>query len=318
MKGLIFDVKRFALHDGPGLRTTVFFKGCPLRCLFCHNPEGQNFKKELLQRPERCIACGICLEVCPAGALHMEKGHIRIERALCEVCGRCAEVCPSEALQVAGREVTVNELLQAVERDRVFYDQSQGGVTCSGGEPTAQPDFLCAFLDQARSKGIHTVLDTCGYAPPEVFEKVCENVDLFLYDLKLLSSDRHKQFTGAENHLIIHNLRLLVSRRKKVLIRFPLIPTINDDRENLEAIAKFVTTLEPTPSVEILPYHRAGIDKYRRLGRPVPDRSIRVPTEEEIQRVARYFSTLGIKVIVRGEIWEDSSHGSHRESEKAS
>ncbi len=305
MTGLIFDIKRFALHDGPGLRTTVFFKGCPLRCSFCHNPEGQLADPELLVRPERCIRCGTCLEVCPTGALSLENGSIVVSRPTCKGCGRCAEACPAEALQLAGRAVTLEELLAEVERDRVFYEQSGGGVTCSGGEPVAQPEFLQAFLAEARTRSIHTVLDTSGFAPPETFRACARRADFFLYDLKLMDSERHAALTGFGNEWILTNLRWLVTTGKPVIVRIPLVEGVNCDEANLRAAGRFLSSLNPAPPVDLLPYHRTGEDKYLRLGKRYNITQAAVPTEEKINEAARCLRSFGLQVHVRGKRSEE-------------
>ncbi|WP_296897478.1 glycyl-radical enzyme activating protein [Thiohalocapsa sp.] len=295
-KGIIFDIKQFSIHDGPGIRTTVFLKGCPLSCWWCHNPEGQAMKPELILRPERCIGCGACLEVCEQGAILWRSGQdgerIVTDRERCTACGDCVQVCYAEARELVGREVTVAEVMDAIERDTAFYDQSGGGVTVSGGEPLAQPDFLRELLRACQYRGLHTALDTCGFAPWEALDSVRQYVDLFLYDLKLMDDARHRAFTGVSNERILENLQRLSREGHRLILRVPIIPGINDDEENLQAIGAFAADLPHLKRVDLLPYHRIGRDKYRRLGKPCPMPETEPPSEarmDEIAQVLRKF-----------------------------
>ncbi len=299
--GTIFDIKKFAIHDGPGVRTTVFFKGCPLGCWLCHNPESQSFEPELMIRDGRCTQCGDCVEVCAQNAVSLNGDSINIDRYRCDLCGACADVCLVEAIEVAGREVTVAEVMCELEKDVVYYDESAGGVTVSGGEPFAQPEFLLALLQACKMRGIRTAVDTCGHVAPDVLRSVADHVDLFLYDLKVIDDERHREFTGVGVELIHENLRWLVAQNRAVVVRFPLLPGINDDDENVRAMCRFLTSLGRQPRVDILPYHRAGQDKYSRLGREprLPDTG--PPSEEMVAAVARRLGDCGLHVTVRGE-----------------
>ncbi len=302
---MIFDIKRFAVHDGPGIRTTVFLKGCPLHCPWCHNPEGQRFTPELFLRPARCIGCGNCLPTCPRGALALSTGVIEVDRDECDACGRCAAVCPTGALEAAGREMTVDELLAAIERDRAFYDGSGGGVTLSGGEPLSQPGFLLELARACRDRGLHVAVDTSGYAPPGVIAEAAELVDLFLYDLKLIDDDAHRRYTGVAGAPIRENLRLLASRAAAVVVRVPVVPGITDSEGNITGIARFVASLPSTYPVDLLPYHRAGGDKYARLGILYGLADIPVPSRARMEEVAQIFRRHKLRVMIGGERYDD-------------
>ena len=299
--GTIFDIKKFAIHDGPGVRTTIFLKGCPLGCWLCHNPESQAFSRDLLLRDGRCDQCGDCIEACPPYAISLNEKSVHIDRSRCDLCGACVDACLLDALEIAGRGVTVAEVMTEIEKDAVFYDESGGGVTFSGGEPLSQPDFLLELLRSCKARGFGTALDTCGHAEPEVFQKVAEHVDLFLYDLKLIDDARHLQFTGASNESIHENLRWLAEQRADVLIRFPLLPGINDDGENIDALGNLLSSLPVRYGVDILPYHRMGVDKYKRLGRDHKFPELQPPTEQQISEVAGRLKSYGLHTTVRGE-----------------
>ncbi len=271
MTGRVFDIKRFALHDGPGIRTTVFFKGCPLSCQWCHNPEGIGFDRELMLRSGRCAKCYDCLDACPPGALSKgSAGEIVVDRSKCDLCGRCAEACLSEALEIVGRDVSVPELLAEVEKDRVFYDQSGGGVTFSGGEPLLQPEFLAEALAALRARGLRTAVDTSGFAPPAVLERIASLTDLVLFDLKVLDGAKHLETTGVGNALILENLRRLAGGPTPVWIRIPFIPGVNDDEAAIGRTAEFLASLGSIRRVHVLPYHRGGVAKSGRIGREAP------------------------------------------------
>lgn len=257
-KALIFNIQRFSIHDGPGIRTVVFFKGCPLRCLWCHNPEGQFLKKEMVIWDDRCIGCKTCVKICRNSAIDNPEN--------CILCGECVEECPAEAREIAGKEMTVEEVMMEIEKDRVFYEQSGGGVTFSGGEPLLQHDFLLTLLKKCKENNIHTVIETCGYSNWEILLSVSKYTDLFLFDLKVMDEDSHKKFTGVSNKVILENLKRLSSSNTNIIVRIPVVPGVNDNIENINKTAEFVSSLD-LKEVHLLPFHKGGVEKYRRLRR---------------------------------------------------
>jgi pyruvate formate lyase activating enzyme len=259
----VFDVKHFAVHDGPGIRTTIFLKGCPLRCEWCHSPESQNLNPELLIHQDRCIGCGRCLEVCKLGAISSPG---EIDRKKCSLCGECAEACYAGALELLGKKMSTDQLMEIVEKDRELLMSSGGGVTLSGGEPMMQSGFAVELLRRLKETGYHTTLDTSGYTPWEKLKQALEYTDLVLYDLKHMDSLKHKQRTSVSNDLIFENLIKTSKNGNNIWIRVPLIPRINDDEENLRELADYVKELE-VERTYILPYHTLGVAKYAALDR---------------------------------------------------
>ena len=298
--GIIFNIMKFCVHDGPGIRTTVFLKGCPLGCWWCHNPEGLAEHRELSFRQDRCLLCGACYDACPNGAVEVRDGSFLPIRERCQRCGACVEVCFSGAREMVGREVTVTEVIEEVEKDMVFYEVSGGGVTFSGGEPFMQPDFLAALLESCRGKGIHTAIDTAGYAPADTLRHISERTDLFLYDLKIVDDEIHKAYTGVSNELILENLRMLASLRDDVVIRIPLIPGINDSEESISDIHHFISTLETVRKVHLLPFHKAGRDKYAKIGLTCRLPEIEPIAGERVREIAEMFESKAVAVTVGG------------------
>lgn len=294
--GIIFDIKRFALHDGPGIRTSVFMKGCPLACWWCHNPEGQRSEAQLIFRANRCKSSKACLTVCPLGAISWRDGSIT-NWELCDNCGKCAEVCFSGAREIIGREVTVEQVMAEIERDVPFYDQSEGGITFTGGEPLQQKDFLEEVLIACKQKQIHTTLDTCGYSPWENYRSILPMVDLFLYDVKLMTSDKHIKYTSVPNKLILDNLIKLSNAGANIIVRLPLIPGINDDVDNLEKCRHFLKALPKLKGVEVMPYHEIGLAKYKALGMSYRMENNIVPSNEQVAWVEDLFSSVQLPVI---------------------
>jgi pyruvate formate lyase activating enzyme len=274
--GQVFNIQRYSVHDGAGIRTLVFFKGCPLRCLWCCNPESQKSDPELGFIASRCVgdkACGApCLSACPAGAIRLsEEGRPTIDREGCDACGRCAEVCGQDALKVVGREMTVDQVVAEVEKDRPFYRRSGGGMTVGGGEPLAQYRFAAGLLEAARNAYVHTALETCGHAPWHHFEEVLRHVDLLQFDLKHMDPGRHRELTGQSNDLILGNLKrvLTVKSPRDVIIRIPVVPGCNDSADNVAETAGFVAALG-FRQMELVPYHRMGVAKYSQYGMAYP------------------------------------------------
>ena len=266
MKAVIFDIQKFSLHDGPGIRTTVFFKGCPLRCLWCHNPESWKHTPQIFCTPSKCIGCGKCAAVC-GNECHKfgPNGHI-FERDNCSVCGKCTEACPAECLELCGRAYSVEEVIAEVLKDRIFYENSGGGMTLSGGEPMMQFDFALELSRKAREAGLHIAMETCGFAPQENFEAILPYIDLFLFDIKSTDPEKHRRFTGQDFSLIHENLRMIDRCGKKFRLRCPLIPGMNDSEKELSGIAALANTLDNVQGIDIEPYHPLGVSKAERLG----------------------------------------------------
>jgi pyruvate formate lyase activating enzyme len=294
--GIVFDIRRYSIHDGPGIRTTVFLKGCPLACVWCHNPESQDPAPETLVRESRCIRCGACVEACTHDAITWSPGGPVWDRSRCAACGACAEVCWAGAREVAGRAMTAGAVVGIVERDRPFYDASGGGLTLSGGEPLYQPAFAAAILRLARSRGLHTVLDTCGFARWPVLDALRRDVDLFLYDLKLMDEGRHRAFTGATNRPILENLERLADHGHAIVLRVPVIPGITDDVENLLAIRAIAARLPSVRGVELVAYHRAGAEKYARVGRTYALPHVAAPGLPHLDAVLELLAGNGLAV----------------------
>lgn len=301
LTGMIFNIQRFSTHDGPGIRTTLFFKGCPLDCWWCHNPESKSSLPQIAARAERCIRCGACGDACPQ---HLS--------GPCRRCGECAAACPTGAREVAGRAISVEEAMREILKDRVFHERSgnalarsspgdsprssntsaeRGGVTFSGGEPLLQSDFLCALLQSCRDQEVHTALDTCGYAPTEHLLRAASLASLILYDLKLIDDDKHRQFTGVSNQRILENLRVLSRHHTNTWIRIPVIPGINDTDADLEALAEVSATAGGVQRICLLPYHATGVGKLARFGDPLEDRlgDVTAPTPDRMEQIAERF-----------------------------
>ena len=298
--GMVFDIKRFSIHDGPGIRTTVFFKGCPLSCWWCHNPESQATEPEMMFRENRCIRCRACQAVCKQSAISWDGDVISTDMEKCTLCGVCVEACYAEAREMIGREMSVAQVMAEIERDIAFYDESAGGATFSGGEPLWQRDFLLDLLRACQEKEIHTTVDTCGFATWETVDSVREYVDLFLYDLKLMNDARHQKFTAVSNELILSNLRALAEPGENIVLRVPIIPEINDDDESLRQLGAFAATLPNVNQMSLLPYHPTAVDKYRLLHKVCGLQGIRPPSDRRMAEIAEILSEFGLQVKIGG------------------
>ena len=271
----IFDIQRNSYVDGPGIRTTVFFKGCNLRCAWCHNPESQSGLPQMMFYKNKCTGCGKCKEKCPNG---MEK---------CDLCGKCTIYCPHDAREICGKEYTVDEVLREIVKDKSFYESSGGGVTLSGGECMLQIDFLEEILKACKESGIHTAVDTAGHVPYERFEKILPYTDLFLYDFKCFDSEKHRRHTGVGNELILENLKTILATGTPVWVRIPIIPTVNDTEEELQCIKRYISSCGTPEKIELLPYHAMGEHKYAALGMNV--QTFGVPTSEKMKHLKTIF-----------------------------
>ncbi len=282
-KGLIFSIEKTSLHDGPGLRTTVFVKGCPLHCLWCHNPESQSFSPELYYFDEKCVRCGRCVSVCPKNChIVTEAGH-EIARESCIRCGECVRTCPYSALEMKGEHMEADLVLAEVEKDRDFYIASGGGLTVSGGEPLSQFDFTRQLLTMAKERGIHTCLETSGYTSTDRIIRVKDSVDIFLYDYKESDPERHKRYTGVDNELILKNLYELDKHSAKIILRCPIIPGMNDRMEHLQEIAQLANKLDNLLEVNIMPYHSYGKSKSANIGREYPLEGVETVSKQQAQ-----------------------------------
>jgi pyruvate formate lyase activating enzyme len=297
LTGLIFDVKKFALHDGPGIRTTLFCKGCPLKCVWCHNPESLSPERELSMSLEKCIGCGTCVKACPNDAMRIDSGGRTCDRGLCVRCGKCVAGCFSGSLEMIGRQVSVEDVMAAVRKDAPFYKTSGGGVTISGGEPLMQAEFTTAVLRQCQAEGFHTALDTSGYAPWESLAAAAEYADLVLYDFKHVDPVEHEKYTGVSNDLITSNLRKLSGLGVPIEIRMPIISGLNDAARDIESAGEFISGLDNVTGVRLLAYHRLAGAKYERLGRENPGESLESPTAEQLKKIAQQLANYSLNVL---------------------
>lgn len=292
----LMDIKQFAVHDGPGIRTTFFLKGCSLRCVWCHNPEGIGREAQIAYYSRKCASCGACAEVCPTGASGMRGGAHEFDRALCTACGACVRECPVDAYRLFGREISSDEAVAIAEKDEPFYTSSGGGITVSGGEPLLQADFVEEFFRKLRAKGLGTAVDTCGNVPWESFEKVLPLTDIFLFDVKHIDSARHRELTGAGNELIISNLKRLSASGARIEVRIPLVPGCNDDRATLEGIGALLGSLN-IERAKLLPYHSMARSKYAALGMPDTLPNVPSPTDGELKSAATVLAGFGVRAV---------------------
>jgi len=298
MEGIVFDIQRFSIHDGPGIRTIVFLKGCPLSCRWCSNPESQSLKPVIMYQKMNCIHCGRCIAACKKGAISINnKGFIN--RDICTACGECVNVCPASALTIKGRKMTVEQVVKELKKDAIYYRKSGGGITLSGGEPLVQSDFSQEIFKACKAQGWHTAIETTGYATPETIEKVFPYIDLALMDIKNINSDIHKEYTGISNEIILENVKQ-VSKITKMVVRVPVIPNFNSSEQSILETCKFVKTLNNVDTVHLLPYHTYGENKYDLLGRDYLMKESKSVNSDEIENLKKIVESQGIKCIIGG------------------
>ena len=288
--GIIFNIQKFSVNDGPGIRTTVFLKGCPLNCIWCHNPESKSVKPQIFYDAEKCLMCGKCASVCPTQSHTFSEKHF-YNRDTCTVCGKCADMCIAQAMDTAGYEVSVEEVMHDVLKDKAFYDNSGGGITLSGGEPMLQFDFALALMRASKEAGLHTCMETCGFAKSEHFETIAKHTDIFLFDYKLTDPEKHCEYTGVTNELILKNLKMLDSIGCATILRCPIIPTVNDTEAHFDGIAHTANKLKNIIEINIEPYHPLGMSKAAKLDMAYPLGGISFADEADVLRWTDYISS---------------------------
>jgi len=298
--GIIFDIKRYAIHDGPGIRTTLFLKGCPLNCRWCHNPEGIGKDPQVVYRKAKCIGCRACIEACPEHALSLKPDGIVTDVRRCKNCGACVEACPSGAREQVGKIETVQSVLDIIKKDVPFYDSSGGGVTFSGGEPLMQVEFLLDLLKKCGREEIHRAVDTAGFADTETLMRVARHTDLFLFDLKFMNPEKHRLYTGVSNEQILKNLESLALHGSEIIVRIPLIPGINDDDDNIESTGTFLHHLPQIKTVHILPYHDFQKSKYEKFEINYSAETVMPSSPDRVQEIKARLAGNGLKVEIGG------------------
>lgn len=298
-KGLVYNINRSSLHDGPGIRTTVFLKGCPLRCIWCHNPESQQYKAQLSYNKSKCINCRRCERSCVYGVHNFVDGKHYVNYEQCKLCRKCIKACTPDALSIIGESISVEEVMDEVIKDKKFYDNSGGGITVTGGEPTAQINFLVKLLENCKQENIHTAIETCGYATENDYKKILPLVDLFLFDYKITGKNKHKKYTGVSNKLILSNLDLLCKRDANVILRCPIIPGINNCEEHYKAIADLTNKYKSILETHVMVYNNWGISKNKNIGNFNYFKT-RMFSEEEMASLIKKLRELGVKNVSIG------------------
>jgi pyruvate formate lyase activating enzyme len=289
-KAIITNIQKYSVHDGPGIRNTVFLKGCPLSCWWCHNPETQSYKQQLMYDREKCNGCSKCINGCPQNAIKLSGEKVLVDAEKCNFCGSCLDYCINCSRSISGKEYSVQELMNELEKDRTFYEQSNGGITLSGGEPmtSLHIDFVERVVNECHKKGISVMIDTCGYAPYENYKRINDKVDMYLYDIKHMDPVKHKMYTGIENVLILENLKRLSQDKVKINLRLPLIEGINTDDENIKATIDMAKTID-VYQVNLLPYHDIAKDKYSRLNLHYDEKNMETPSKERMEWIKEQF-----------------------------
>ena len=295
--GIVFNIQKFSVNDGPGIRTVVFLKGCPLRCRWCSNPESQLVRRQVVRDYKKCVKCGHCIEVCTVNAVTVQKGHLHIDYKLCNECGRCAEECPQHALKFEGEVKSVKEVIDVVMQDEVFYEESGGGMTLSGGEMLMQPEFAIELYKAAKEKGLHTACETTGFTSPDIFEKVIENIDYMLFDMKHYDEKKHKEGTGVSNQLCVENMKRAIELGKTVLPRIPVIPGFNDSLTDAEGLAKQLA-YAGAKECQLLPFHQFGENKYEMLDQDYYYHDTPALHAEDLQEYLKVMNEYGIHAYI--------------------
>lgn len=299
-KRLVLDIIRMTIHNGPGIRTLILLKGCPLHCVWCSTPESQESGFQLSVRPDKCIQCGRCESVCPVNAIDCTKEILKVNRSLCNCCGKCVTICPCEALMFLGQSISIQRICQEVSKDKLFFKHSGGGVTISGGEPLLDAEYIINLLKTLKSEGVSAGIDTCGYVPKTTIEAVLPYVDFFLWDIKHMNRMRHIEFTGVSNDIVLSNLHFVSEKKVPIYIRIPVIPGYNDSEENIKATCEFVRNLPSLVEVDLLPVHHLGKARYESLNRVYPIADVPLMPEAILQKLKDLVAAYGLKACIVG------------------